>query len=158
MADQQAMFGAGCFWGVEARFRELTGVTDAEVGYAGGTVEAPSYEQVCTDSTGHAEVVRVTYDDQKTSFETLVRAFFELHDPTTKNRQGPDVGSQYRSAIFVKDASERDTATRVIDELDEAGRFSGPIVTTIEDDAPFWRGEEYHQQYLAKRGLATCGI
>ena len=158
MATQTAMFGAGCFWGVEAKFRQMDGVTDTAVGYAGGDTEKPTYEDVCTGRTGHAEVVQVTYDDDVTSFETLLRAFFQLHDPTTKDRQGPDVGTQYRSAVFVKDDGERAKAREVIEELDAAGVFPRPIVTTVEDDAPFWRGEEYHQQYLAKRGMATCGI
>ena len=158
MAEKTALFAAGCFWGVEAKFRQMDGVTDTAVGYAGGQTEEPSYEDVCTGTTDHAEVVQVAYDPEVTDFETLLRAFFELHDPTQKNRQGPDIGTQYRSAVFVADEAERETTQRVIAELNDSGRFGQPIATTVEDDAPFWRGEEYHQQYLAKRGLATCGI
>lgn len=154
---EKATFGAGCFWGVEARFREFNGVVDAAVGYMGGDLDSPTYEQVCTDQTGHAEVVEVTFDPAGIGYEALVKAFFELHDPTQVNRQGPDVGRQYRSVIFVHDAAQRDIAETVRAELDRSGRFSKPIATAIEPAATFWRAEEYHQQYLARRG-GTCSI
>jgi peptide-methionine (S)-S-oxide reductase len=154
---EKATFGAGCFWGVEARFREFDGVIDAAVGYMGGDLDSPTYEQVCTDQTGHAEVVEVIFDPAEIDYEALVKAFFELHDPTQVNRQGPDVGRQYRSVIFVHDAAQRDVAEKVHAELDRSGRFSKPIVTAIEPAATFWRAEEYHQQYLARRG-GTCSI
>ncbi len=154
---EKATFGAGCFWGVEARFRELDGVIDAPVGYMGGHVEAPSYEQVCTDQTGHAEVVEVEFDPEKISYETLLREFFALHDPTQVNRQGPDVGRQYRSVVFVHSDEQRAQAEAVRAELDASGRFARPIATGIEPAATFWRAEDYHQQYLARRG-GTCSI
>lgn len=154
---EKATFGAGCFWGVEARFRELDGVIDAPVGYMGGHVEAPSYEQVCTDQTGHAEVVEVEFDPERISYETLLREFFALHDPTQVNRQGPDVGRQYRSVVFVHSDEQRAQAEAVRAELDKSGRFARPIATEIEPAATFWRAEEYHQQYLARRG-GTCSI
>ena len=155
--SNKATFGAGCFWGVEARFRAVPGVIDAAVGYMGGTVDHPSYEQVCTDRTGHVEVVEVSFDPDQVTYETLVRAFFALHDPTQTNRQGPDVGSQYRSVIFVHDQQQRLVAEQVRAEMDASGRFPGPIATRIEPAAAFWRAEEYHQQYLARRG-GTCSI
>lgn len=154
---EKATFGAGCFWGVEARFRELDGVIDASVGYMGGHIEAPSYEQVCTDQTGHAEVVEITFDPEKISFEALVREFFALHDPTQVNRQGPDVGRQYRSVVFVHSDQQCVHAEAIKAELDASGRFARPIATEIEPAATFWRAEEYHQQYLARRG-GTCSI
>ena len=154
---QKATFGAGCFWGVEQRFREFDGVVDAAVGYMGGSVEAPSYEQVCTDQTGHAEVVEVVFDPERIGFEALVREFFGLHDPTQVNRQGPDKGRQYRSVIFAHDADQQATAERVRTELEQSGRFSKPIATAVEPAATFWRAEDYHQQYLARRG-GTCAI
>lgn len=153
----QATFGAGCFWGVEARFRELDGVVDAAVGYMGGHVENPTYEQVCSDRTGHAEVCQVEFDPDRIDYETLVREFFRLHDPTQVDRQGPDVGSQYRSVVFVHDAEQRETAERVLAELRDTGRFRRPIATSIEPAARFWRAEEYHQQYLARRG-GVCAV
>lgn len=152
-----ATFGAGCFWGVESHFRELDGVADAAVGYMGGSVDHPSYEQVCTDTTGHAEVCQVAFDPERIDYETLVREFFRLHDPTQVNRQGPDVGTQYRSVIFVHDDDQREVAQRVRDELDAAGTYKRPIVTSVEPAAAFWRAEEYHQQYLARRG-GVCAV
>lgn len=155
---KQATFGAGCFWGVEVTFRNTKGVKDALVGYMGGHVDNPTYEQVCTDRTGHAEVVHVTYDPEEVSFETLLDVFWNAHDPTQKNRQGPDVGTQYRSAIFVHDDEQRQIAERSKAALQESGKHSKPIATTIEEAKTFWRGEEYHQRYLEKRGLASCHI
>jgi peptide-methionine (S)-S-oxide reductase len=152
--EKKATFGAGCFWGVEAAFRRLDGVTATRVGYAGGGVDNPTYEQVCTDRTGHAEVVEVIYDDEKVPFERLLAIFWAEHDPTQLNRQGPDVGSQYRSAIFVHDAEQRAAAEASREQVQS--RLSRPVVTEIEDAPPFWEAEDYHQHYLEKRGLASC--
>jgi peptide-methionine (S)-S-oxide reductase len=154
---KKATFGAGCFWGVEARFRELDGVIDAAVGYMGGEVDSPSYEQVCTDMTGHAEVVEVEFDADRISYEALVRNFFDLHNPTQVDRQGPDVGRQYRSVIFYHDEAQRKMAEQVKDTLSRSGHYDKPIATAIEPAATFWRAEDYHQQYLARRG-GSCSI
>ena len=154
---EKATFGAGCFWGVEMRFRELDGVIDARVGYMGGEVDNPTYEQVCTDRTGHAEVCEVVFNPEAISYEELVRAFFSLHNPTQVNRQGPDVGRQYRSVIFTHDADQEEVAGRVLAEVEASDRFSQPIATSIEPAATFWQAEDYHQQYLARRG-GTCAI
>ena len=153
-----ATFGAGCFWGVEVTFRNTEGVTDVAVGYMGGHTEHPTYEQVCTGRTGHAEVVHVTFDPQGVTYEQLLDVFFDNHDPTTRDRQGPDVGTQYRSVVFVHDEDQRKAAEAAIERLDASGRFRRPIVTQVESAGPFWRAEEYHQRYLQKRGLATCRI
>ena len=153
-----AMFGAGCFWGVEAAFRRVKGVKSTAVGYAGGHVKNPTYHDVCTDTTGHAEVVRVEYDPAVTSYDDLLNVFWENHDPTTLNRQGPDVGRQYRSAIFFESPEQEAAARASRERLEKSGRFKRPIVTQIEPATEFWRAEEYHQQYLEKRGLATCHI
>jgi peptide-methionine (S)-S-oxide reductase len=154
VAEKKATFGAGCFWGVEAAFRRTQGVTGTKVGYAGGKVDNPTYEQVCSDTTGHAEVVEVTYDPEQVTYEQLLTIFWLEHDPTQLNRQGPDVGSQYRSVIFVHDEEQR-AAAEASREAVQA-RFTRPVVTTIEDAPPFWEAEDYHQQYLEKRGLASC--
>ncbi len=154
----KAMFGAGCFWGVEAKFRQLPGVSDAIVGYSGGSTENPSYEEVCTDRTGHAEVVQVEYDPQVISYEKLVEEFFANHDPTTRNRQGPDFGSQYRSAIFYYTPEQKAAAEAVKERLEASGQFPRPIVTEITPAAEFFRAEEYHQRYLEKRGMGSCHI
>ena len=153
-----AEFGAGCFWGVEVTFRNVEGVVDVAVGYEGGHVPNPTYDQVCSGATGHAEVVRVEFDPEVVSYDALVGVFFDNHDPTTKDRQGPDFGTQYRSAIFVQDDEQRRVAQRVIHALDQSGMFRAPIVTTIEDASEFYRAEEYHQQYLVKNGRASCRI
>jgi peptide-methionine (S)-S-oxide reductase len=152
----KATFGAGCFWGVESAFRELKGVTDAAVGYMGGTLANPTYQDVCTDRTGHAEVVQLDYDPEQISYEQLLRAFFDLHDPTTLNRQGPDYGKQYRSVIFFHDAEQERAAQKIKDELDRAGRFPRKIVTQIVAATDFWRAEEYHQRYFEKHGVVAC--
>jgi peptide-methionine (S)-S-oxide reductase len=152
--EKKATFGAGCFWGVEAAFRRLDGVLGTRVGYAGGTVPNPTYKQVCSDRTGHAEVVEVTYDDATVPYEQLLAVFWAEHDPTQVNRQGPDVGSQYRSAIFVHDEEQRRAAETSRAQVQ--GRLSRPVATQIEDAPPFWEAEDYHQQYLEKRGLASC--
>jgi peptide-methionine (S)-S-oxide reductase len=153
-----ATFGAGCFWGVEATFRETPGVTQTAVGYEGGKTENPTYHDVCTDETGHAEVVEVEYDPAKVSYEALLTLFFENHDPTTLNRQGPDHGSQYRSAVFYHTPEQKEAAEKMKASLDAQGVFKRPIVTEIVPAQTFYRAEEYHQQYLEKRGLATCHI
>ncbi len=153
-----ATFGAGCFWGVEQTFRTTPGVKDTAVGYMGGHAENPTYKEVCTGSTGHAEVVRVEFDEAAITYERLVVLFFELHDPTTLNRQGPDVGTQYRSAIFYEDVEQKAVAESVIERLEDAQRFSKPIVTEVVSAGQFNRAEEYHQQYLAKRGQTSCSM
>jgi len=153
-----ATFGAGCFWGVEAEFRRIKGVTATAVGYSGGHLKNPTYRDVCTDSTGHAEVVQVEYDPAVVSYDDLLNVFWENHDPTTLNRQGPDVGTQYRSAIFFHSPEQEAAAQASKERLAESGRFRRPVVTQIEPAAEFWRAEEYHQQYLEKRGQASCHI
>lgn len=155
---EQAVFGAGCFWGVEAAFRQIEGVADAEVGYSGGHTENPTYKQVCTGKTGHAEVVRVFYDPAKVSYEDLLDVFWSCHDPTQLNRQGPDVGTQYRSAIFYLSDQQRLAAEASKRALAQSGRHTRPIVTQIAPAGPFYRAEEYHQQYLQKRGRASCRL
>jgi peptide-methionine (S)-S-oxide reductase len=152
--EQKATFGAGCFWGVEAAFRRLDGVSGTRVGYAGGKVENPTYKEVCRDNTGHAEVVEVTYDPEKVPYEQLLAVFWAEHDPTQVNRQGPDVGSQYRSAIFTYDEAQR--AAAEASRAQVQSRLGRSVATTIEDAPPFWEAEDYHQQYLEKRGLASC--
>ena len=153
---EKAMFGAGCFWGVEEAFRELPGVISTAVGYSGGHVESPSYELVCGGRTGHAEVVEVEYEPNQVSFEQLLDVFWENHDPTTLNRQGPDVGSQYRSAIFFTTPQQEAAARASKERMSASGRYKRPIVTEITAASSFYRAEEYHQQYLAKRGQARC--
>jgi peptide-methionine (S)-S-oxide reductase len=155
---QKATFAAGCFWGVEAEFRQIKGVKHSMVGYSGGTLENPSYHDVCSGRTGHAEAVEVEYDPAQVSYEQLLKVFWENHDPTTLNRQGPDVGTQYRSAIFYHDEEQRAAAIESKEKLAGSGRYRNPIVTEIAPAAQFYRAEEYHQQYLEKRGLATCKI
>ncbi len=155
---EKAVFAAGCFWGVESAFAELPGVSATEVGYVGGKTNQPTYEDVCNGHTGHAEAVQVTFDPAVISYETLVEKFFALHDPTQVNRQGPDVGEQYRSAIFYITPEQEKTAQAVKDKLQQSGRFKKPIATNIVPAAPFWRAEEYHQKYFAKRGGGACHI
>jgi len=159
MSIEKATFGAGCFWGVEAAFAAIPGVTATAVGYEGGQLERPNYKDVCTDSTGHAEVVELDFDPEKVSFEQLLDAFFALHDPTTMNRQGPDWGTQYRSAIFFHSPEQESAARAKIEQLTAEGRFKPKrIVTKIEPAQTFWRAEEYHQRYLQKRGQASCHL
>ena len=153
--EKKALFGAGCFWGVEAAFRRLEGVTGTRVGYAGGHTANPTYKDVCSDRTGHAEVVEVTYDPERIPYEQLLAVFWAEHDPTQLNRQGPDVGSQYRSAILVDDDDQRRAAEVSRERVQE--RLSRPVVTQIEDAPPFWEAEDYHQKYLEKNpGGYTC--
>lgn len=154
-STRKATFAAGCFWGVEYKFAKRLGVVATAVGYEGGQLAQPTYKQVCTDRTGHAEVVELDFDPAQTDYEALVRYFFEMHDPTTANRQGEDVGTQYRSAIFVHDDEQRAIAERVRAELN-AGHFTGRIVTRIEPAATFWRAEDYHQQYGEKHPGLVC--
>ena len=155
---ETATFAAGCFWGVEAAFRQVPGVVSTAVGYMGGTLEAPTYQDVCTDKTGHAEAVQITYDPSKTSYNDLLRVFWQNHDPTTPDRQGPDVGTQYRSVIFYHTPEQEALARASKESLERAGVFKRPIVTEIVPASTFYRAEEYHQQYLEKRGLAQCHI
>ncbi len=155
---EKATFGAGCFWGVEAAFRRVDGVQATAVGYLGGDMKEPSYQDVCSGQSGHAEVVEVTYDPSKVDYNALLDVFWSCHNPTTLNRQGPDVGTQYRSAIFFHGPEQKARAEASIEALTRAGAFPNPIITEITATSPFYRAEEYHQQYLEKRGQATCHI
>ena len=155
---EKATFAAGCFWGVEAAFRQLPGVRGTRVGYTGGTVENPSYELVCRDRTGHAEAVEVTYDPARVSYEDLLEIFWSNHNPTTRNRQGFDIGSQYRSAVFFHSPEQEAAARASVERLDAEGRWSSPIVTQIQPAAEFYEAEDYHQQYLEKRGRSSCTV
>ena len=154
--EKKATFGAGCFWGVEAAFRQIDGVTKTEAGYEGGHLENPSYQDVCSHTTGHAEVVEVTYDAGQVSYEELLGVFWAKHDPTQMNRQGWDVGDQYRSVVFVHDGEQRAAAERSKAELDASGRYRKPVVTAIEPAQTFYAAEDYHQQYLEKCGRSSC--
>ncbi len=154
----KATFGAGCFWGVEEEFRKLPGVVGTAVGYAGGHTENPTYEDVCSDSTGHAEVVEVEYDPARVGYDELLDVFWANHNPTQMNRQGPDVGTQYRSAIFFHTPEQEAAARASKERLEKSGRFSRPIVTEITAAGPFWRAEEYHQRYFEKRGGGSCHV
>lgn len=158
MKTEKAIFGAGCFWGVEETFRNLKGVISTAVGYAGGTKNKPTYEDVCTDKTGHAEVVEVEFDPGQITYNELLDVFWSNHNPTTLNRQGPDVGMQYRSVIFYHSPQQKSVAEASKEKLAKSGKFNGPIVTQIEPAPKFWRAEEYHQRYLEKRGRSHCAI
>lgn len=151
-----ATFGAGCFWGVEAAFRRLPGVVDVAAGYSGGHMPNPTYKDVCSHTTGHAEVVQVTFDPQKISYDQLLDLFWQIHNPTQVNRQGPDVGTQYRSAIFVHSPEQKAIAEKSRAALAASGKFQRPIATEITTAGPFYRAEEYHQKYLEKHGAASC--
>ncbi len=155
---EMATFGAGCFWGVEVAFRQVKGVSDAVVGYLGGTMENPTYKDVCTGRTGHAEVVQVTYDPSQVTYQQLLDVFWSSHNPTTLNRQGPDVGTQYRSAIFYHTAEQQRIAEESKAALAQSGRFPRPVVTEISAASAFYPAEDYHQRYLEKRGLASCHV
>jgi peptide-methionine (S)-S-oxide reductase len=155
---EKATFGAGCFWGIEVTFREIDGVIDALAGYEGGQTANPTYKDVCTDLTGHAEVVEVEYDPAKVSFDRLLDVFWKAHDPTQVNRQGPDVGTQYRSVVFFHTPEQEQAARTSKADLEASGRFRRPIATHIEPAQTFYKAEDYHQQYLAKRGLRHCHI
>ncbi len=153
---EKATFGAGCFWGVEATFRQVEGVKETQVGFSGGALENPTYRDVCADKTGHAEVVEVTFDPARASYEKLLDVFWQVHDPTQLNRQGPDVGTQYRSAIFYHSPEQEAAARASKGRLQASGRFRRPIVTEITPASKFYRAEEYHQRYFEKRGIAAC--
>jgi len=158
MTVQKAYFAAGCFWGVEDRFRKTPGVLDAVSGYMGGHTENPTYRQVCAGDTGHAEAVEVSFDEEQVSYEALLELFFEMHNPTTLNRQGPDFGSQYRSAVFVQNAEQRSAAQAAMEKVDASGKWNDPVVTQLNGMAPFWRAEEYHQRYFEKNGAGFCQV
>lgn len=155
---QKAIFGAGCFWGIEAAFRQVPGVKEALVGYSGGHTADPTYREVCSGRTGHAEVVEVEYDRERVSYDDLLAVFWQIHDPTTLNRQGPDIGTQYRSAIFTLDDDQARLATASREKVAASGQFRRPIVTEITKASPFYRAEEYHQRYFEKHGMTGCGI
>lgn len=152
----EATFAAGCFWGVEAEFRRVPGVFATAVGYMGGDTDNPTYEDVCSGTTNHAEIVKVVFDPRQVSYEELLEVFWANHDPTTLNRQGPDIGTQYRSAIFYHDDEQAALARASLNKQEEAKRFPRPIVTQIAPASDFWMAEDYHQQYLEKRGMASC--
>jgi peptide-methionine (S)-S-oxide reductase len=158
MSKEKATFGAGCFWGVEETFRQTKGVTSTAVGYAGGNKDNPTYEDVCSDETGHAEVVEVEFDPAQVSYDKLLNIFWSNHNPTTLNRQGPDVGRQYRSVIFFHSPEQKAAAETSKANLEKSGRHSRPVVTEIQPVPKFWRAEEYHQRYLQKRGQTHCAI
>ena len=153
-----ATFGAGCFWGVEEEFRRMPGVTETAVGYMGGHLENPTYRAVCTDLTGHAEVVQVQFDPAQISYDRLLELFWELHDPTTLNRKGPDVGTQYRSVVFFHDPDQQAAAVAMKEQLQSSGKFRRPVVTEIAPASTFWRAEEYHQKYIQKNGGSSCHL
>ncbi len=153
-----ATFGAGCFWGVEEEFRKLHGVISTKVGYLGGNKDNPSYEEICSDETGHAEVVEVTFDCEKINYEQLLNLFWNIHNPTQLNRQGVDIGTQYRSAIFYHSEEQKEIAVLSKNKLEKINKYSRPIVTEISQVKTFWEAEDYHQQYLTKRGLTSCHI
>ncbi len=155
---EKASFAAGCFWGVESTFRDLKGVISTSVGYMGGSTDDPTYGDVCSGSTGHAETVQIIYDPSKISYEKLLDTFWNKHDPTTENRQGPDVGSQYRSIIFYYNEEQKRLAIESKNNLEESGKYNQPIVTEIIPAPKFYPAEDYHQQYLEKRGRKFCGI
>ena len=158
MSQQTASFAAGCFWGVEQRFREVTGVVDAAVGCMGGQTEAPTYAAVCSGQTGHAEAVQLVFDDQLISYRDLLEVFFSMHNPTTMNRQGPDRGSQYRSAVFWHDPEQRTDAEKMINEVNASGDWGDAVVTEVAAAEKFWAAEEYHQRYLEKNGGGFCHV
>jgi len=158
MTIKNAYFAAGCFWGVEDAFRKTPGVLEAVSGYMGGHVDSPTYQQVCEGTTGHTETVQVSFDDEKVSFEALLDRFFDLHNPTTLNRQGPDFGSQYRSAVFAEDEAQRAAAENKIAAVNASGKWRDPVVTEVNLGGTFWPAEEYHQRYFEKNGAGFCGI
>lgn len=155
---QKAIFGAGCFWGVEAAFRQIPGVKATTVGYSGGTLDQPTYKDVCSGNTGHAEVVEVDFDPAEVTYDQLLKVFWDAHDPTTTNRQGPDIGSQYRSAIFFTSKEQEEIAINSREAANKSGKFKRPIVTEITASGAYWPAEEYHQRYLEKHGQATCHL
>ena len=158
MTIKNAFFAAGCFWGVEDAFRKTPGVLEAVSGYMGGHVDSPTYRQVCEGTTGHTETVQVSFDEDKVSYEALLDRFFEMHNPTTLNRQGPDFGSQYRSAIFAEDAVQQEAARKKIAQVDASGKWPNPVVTEVNLGGTFWPAEEYHQRYFEKNGAGFCKV
>jgi peptide-methionine (S)-S-oxide reductase len=158
MGAEKATFGMGCFWGAEEAFRTIKGVTSTTVGYMGGTLANPTYEDVCTDKTGHAEIVQVEYDPSKVSYKELLDIFWENHDPTALNRQGPDLGTQYRSVIFFNNKEQEEEAKMSKEELERSKKFKKPIVTEITPASTFYKAEEYHQKYFMKKGFGSCHI
>ena len=155
---EKATLAAGCFWGVEAAFRQVKGVASTSVGYTGGTSKDPTYKEVCSGGTGHAEAVEVEYDPSKVSYDELLAVFWENHNPTTLNRQGPDVGTQYRSAIFYHTSEQKAAAEASKERLQKSDRYSRPVVTEITPASEYYRAEDYHQQYFEKRGLSHCKV
>lgn len=155
---EKATFAAGCFWGVEAAFRQIKGVKSTSVGYTGGTLKNPTYKDVCTNTTGHAEAVQVEYNPSEVSYDELLNVFWSIHDPTTVNRQGPDIGTQYRSAIFTHTPEQEAAARASKERLEASGKLNRPIATEITPASDYYMAEDYHQQYLEKRGLASCHI
>lgn len=158
MTTEKALFGAGCFWGVEALFKAVSGVSATAVGYAGGHTSHPTYAEVCTDTTGHAEVVMVEFDPAQVSYDALLKLFFDNHNPTLLNRQGPDVGTQYRSVVFYFDQKQKSAAEQAKDRVSSSGVYDSPVVTAIEPAPVFWRAEEYHQDYFTKNNLSHCPV
>ena len=158
MKTEKATFAAGCFWGVESAFRQVAGVIDTQVGYTGGRTADPTYREVCTDTTGHAEAIEITFDPAKVSYETLVSLFFKMHNPTQVNRQGPDVGTQYRSAVFYHSPEQKTVAETIKAALNRSGKYKNPVATQILPAEPFYRAEEYHQRYFEKNGGPACPI
>ncbi len=158
MKTEKAIFAAGCFWGVQNYFDQVPGVVKTTVGYTGGHADNPTYEQVCTHTTGHAEATEIEFDPQKVSYETLVKHFFKMHDPTQVNRQGPDIGDSYRSAIFYTSDEQKTIAEKIKAELEAAKKFDEPIATEITKATTFWKAEEYHQKYVEKNGVGVCHI
>jgi len=156
--EKKATFGAGCFWGIEEAFRTLPGVLSTRVGYTGGSTDNPAYPEVCTGKTGHAEAVQVTFDPEKISYNDLLKTFWKIHDPTTLNRQGVDIGTQYRSAIFFHDEKQKQAATLSKEEMKKSENFASTIVTEIIEATKFFEAEEYHQKYVLKKGLSSCSI
>jgi methionine-S-sulfoxide reductase len=158
MDKQTAIFAAGCFWGVQYYFDQVPGVTKTEVGYIGGHIENPSYEAVCTHTTGHAEAVKIEFDPKQVTYEVLLKQFFRMHDPTQLNRQGPDIGDSYRSAIFYLNNEQKLEAQIIIDKLNQSGEFTRPIVTTLEEAKTFWPAEDYHQKFTERTGKGICHV
>ncbi len=158
MNEKMASFAAGCFWGVEARFREIDGVIDAAVGYMGGETDKPDYKAVCSGNTGHTEAVQLLFDDSRVSYSQLLDAFFAMHNPTTLDRQGPDFGSQYRSAVFWHDPEQQEETEKKIADVNASGKWQDPVVTQVAEAGKFWRAEEYHQRYLEKNGSGFCNF
>jgi len=155
---EKATFGAGCFWGVEAAFRKINGVLNTTVGYMGGNLENPTYEEVCTDKTGHVEVVQVNYDPSKVTYDELLEIFWNVHNPTQLNRQGPDIGSQYKSVIFYHNNQQKKIAENSKQKLENSSKYKNPIVTEITEVKKFYHAEEYHQQYIEKKGASSCHL